>query len=267
MVKKLFFISLFTTYLFGINSLELANNLVNNPAKYSQIELLFKNQSHKDSNGNLNIDTISRILKSNSLLNLTLSNSQSLKLNFKARADSVVFFKIINDALNDAGYTYFITTDLIIKDDFIDYTIRVETKYVLDPGTFYNLLKSSAVFIDNIKKLASNHYEYELNFSNAIMKTNTRLDLNVPKTLEKPFKDYTISLINARSINIKSSDSDNWYPKILFLDRNLNLIKSINSTSKKKVLNEAVPSAASYVIISDMYTLDNIKRGLEVTLK
>ena len=149
MVKKILLIFLLSSQLFALSSLELAKNIVNNSSKKTQLELLFSGQSYTDSNGNLDIDKISRILKTNSLLNLALKNSQSLRLNFKAKADAVLFFKIINDALNDAGYVYFIPTDLLLKDGEIDYTIQVESQYILDPGTFYTLLKSWGVMIMN----------------------------------------------------------------------------------------------------------------------
>ncbi|EJW8939413.1 hypothetical protein OC125_001739, partial [Campylobacter jejuni] len=109
--------------------------------KNSQLELLFSNNSYIDNNGNCDIAKISQILKTNSLIALTLSNPQSLRLNFKAKADEVMFFKILSDVLTDAGYIYFIPTDLILREGNIDYTIQVESQYVLDPGTLYNLLK------------------------------------------------------------------------------------------------------------------------------
>ena len=267
MVKKILLIFLLSSQLFALSSLELAKNIVNNSSKKTQLELLFSGQSYTDSNGNLDIDKISRILKTNSLLNLALKNSQSLRLNFKAKADAVLFFKIINDALNDAGYVYFIPTDLLLKDGEIDYTIQVESQYILDPGTFYTLLKSNSVYIKDIKRVGSYDYEYNLDFNKAQLKTNIDLDLNVPKSLEKPLKDYVLSLKNASSLAIEANEADNWFPKVLFLDKNLNLIKGVKSEVKNNEFLETIPSGAVYAIISDMYSLDNIRRGLKITLK
>ncbi|EHT8208239.1 hypothetical protein KXM65_001013, partial [Campylobacter jejuni] len=108
MVKKIIILTLWVNISFAISSLELAKNLVNNPSKNSQLELLFSNNSYIDNNGNCDIAKISQILKTNSLIALTLSNPQSLRLNFKAKADEVMFFKILSDVLTDAGYIYFI---------------------------------------------------------------------------------------------------------------------------------------------------------------
>lgn len=267
MVKKLFLLLFLASELFAISSLELARNIINNSTSKSQLELLFSGQNYTDSNGNLDIDRISRILKTNSLLNLTLKSPQILRFNFKAKADAVLFFKIINDALNDAGYVYFIPIDLLLKNGEIDYTIQVESQYILDPGTFYSLLKASSVYIEDIKRVGNYDYEYKLNFDKTRLRTNVDVDLNVPKSLEKPFKDYVLSLKNASSLIIEANAADNWFPKVLFLDKNLNLIKGIKSEAKNNQFSQTIPNGAIYAIISDVYSLDNIKRGLKITLK
>ncbi|EAM0131386.1 hypothetical protein LEY40_001542, partial [Campylobacter jejuni] len=179
----------------------------------------------------------------------------------------VMFFKILSDVLTDAGYIYFIPTDLILREGNIDYTIQVESQYVLDPGTLYNLLKENSVYIDNIKRIGAYDYEYDLNFSNAVLKTNTNVNLNTPKSLEKPLKDYVLDLKNATNLIIDANDLDNWFPKIFFLDKNLNLIKAVKSENKNNHFSELIPNGAIYAIVSDMYSLDNIRRGLKITLK
>ncbi|MDO4673604.1 hypothetical protein [Campylobacter sp.] len=265
-MKIALFFVVFCSQIFALSGLDLARNIVGD-AKSSQLNLLFAHQNHTDGNGNLDLDKISRILKTNSLLNLTLPSSRTLTLNFKAKGDAVLFFKIINEALSDAGYVYFTPTDLNLMQDSIDYTIQVESQYILDPGTFYRLLKSSSVYITNVKALSKYDYAYELDFGDARLKTNTNLPLNTPTKLEKPFKDYVLNLKGASTLLVEANAADNWFAKILFLDKNLGLIKAIKSTEKSNSLSQTIPSGAIYAIISDMYNLDNIRRGLTITLK
>lgn len=268
MVKKIILsLVVFISNVFATSSLDFATSIVGDSSKQSQLELLFTNQAYKDDNGNLDIDKISRVLKTNSLLNLNLANPVNLKLTFKAKADAILFFKIINDALNDAGFVYFIPTDFILRDKNINYSISLESQYLLDPGVFYKLLKANSVYIEDIKRIGTYDYEYDLNFDNAVLKTNVNIALNSPKNLEKPLKDYVFSLKDATNLIIDSSNADNWFPKVLFLDKNLNLIKSVKAQNQSKHLSELVPSGAIYVIVSDMYSLDNIRRGLTITLK
>ena len=267
MVKKIIILTLWVNISFAISSLELAKNLVNNSSKNSQLELLFSNNSYIDNNGNCDIAKISQILKTNSLIALTLSNPQSLRLNFKAKADEVMFFKILSDVLTDAGYIYFIPTDLILREGNIDYTIQVESQYILDPGALYALLKDNSVYIDNIKRIGTYDYEYDLNFENAQLNTNIDLKLNSTQALERPLKDYVFTLQGASNLMIDAHDADFWFPKVLFLDKNLNLIKAVKSQAQNNHFSELIPSGAVYAIVSDMYSLDNIRRGLKITLK
>ena len=74
-------------------------------------------------------------------------------------------------------------------------------------------------------------------------------------------------LKNATNLIIDANDLDNWFPKIFFLDKNLNLIKAVKSENKNNHFSELIPNGAIYAIVSDMYSLDNIRRGLKITLK
>ncbi|TKX30801.1 hypothetical protein [Campylobacter estrildidarum] len=267
MVRILFIFIFFFESVFAISSLELAQNLVSNPAKNSQLKLLFSNSSYLDKNGNLNIAQISRVLKTNSLITLNLSTPQTLKLNFRSKSDAVIFFKILSDALMDAGYVYFIPTELILHNENIDYTVEVESQYVLDPGTLYNLLKENSVYIKNVKRVGVYDYQYDLDFDNAKLNTNVNISLNSLAVLERPLKDYIFKTKDASKLVIDASDADFWFPKVLFLDKNLNLIKSVKSNEKNNHFSEFIPSGTCYVVVSDMYSLDNIRRGLRVFLK
>lgn len=76
-----------------------------------------------------------------------------------------------------------------------------------------------------------------------------------------------LDLKNATNLIIDANDLDNWFPKIFFLDKNLNLIKAVKSENKNHHFSELIPNGAIYAIVSDMYSLDNIRRGLKITLK
>lgn len=79
MVKKIFIFLFLANSVFAVSSLELVKNLVANPSKDSQLRLLFPSSGYMDNKGNRDIAKISKILKTNSLINLTLRAS-----NFKA---------------------------------------------------------------------------------------------------------------------------------------------------------------------------------------
>lgn len=269
MVKSLkfaFILAFFALQSFAASSLELARNLIADSNSEAKLKLLFEGKSYVDENGNARWDEIARILKMNSLLSLTLPRSQSLQLSFKAKSNEVVFLKIVNDALNQAGFVLFTPIKLNLQDEMKTYTIRVESRYILDPASFYALLKQNSVLIKNIRKVNAYDYEYELDFSNARLKPNVEKSFNNNIKLQRPLRDYIVNIQGASNLNIRASSMDSWFPKVLFLDKDLNLLKSSISTSKRNRFSSSVPSNAVYVIIGDSYSLDNIRRGLEIQL-
>ena len=80
MVKKIIILILWVNISFAISSLELAKNLVNNPNKNSQLELLFSNNSYIDNNGNCDIAKISQILKTNPNITEAKANELAYKM-------------------------------------------------------------------------------------------------------------------------------------------------------------------------------------------
>lgn len=267
LVFKAVFLSVFGASLaFGANALEMARNLINDPSKDAQLRLLFEGRNFTDSNGYVNLAELTRILKANSLFSLNLPSTKSLELSFKSKAKGVLFVKLINDALNQAGFVYFIPTALSYEKDLSVYKISVESKYVLDPASLYNILKIDSVFIENIKKLSPNAYEYSLDFSNARLKPNVSVPLNDATNLRRPMRDYILLSKGAKRLRVRANASDAWFAKVQFLDKDLNFIQSIESTKKDNEIQESIPQNCAYIILGDTYSLDNIRRGLEVTL-
>lgn len=265
-IKIALLFAFFALQSYGASSFELARNLVANPSSDAKLRLLFDGKNYVDESGRARWDEITRVLKMNSLLSLTLPSSRTLQLSFKAKSNEVVFLKILNEALNQAGFVLFTPVELDLKNDIKKYTIRVESRYILDPASFYAILRQNAVYINAIYKLNEYDYEYELDFSHARLKPNAEASFHSSVKLGRPLRDYVINIQGANTINARASSSDNWFPKVLFLDKNLNLLKSTISTGKSNRFSSAVPSGAVYVVIGDAYNLDNIRRGLEIQL-
>lgn len=265
-LKKTLFFCLFVSEIFAASSLELAQDLVANPNFDAKLKLLFEGKNYVDAQGNAKWDEIARILKMNSLFSSTLTNSRSLQLSFRAKSDALLFIKIINEALNQAGFAYFTPIELSLKGQVKSYTLRVESRYILDPASFYNILKQNFVVIKSIRKVNAYDYDYELDFSKARLKPNTQVTVGVNESLQRPLRDYLIQTQGASSINIKAKAGDNWFPKVLFLDKDLKLIKSTMDSSKRKEFSSSIPSDVVYAIVGDNFNTDNIRRGLEIQL-
>ncbi|TQR30966.1 hypothetical protein DMB92_07020 [Campylobacter sp. MIT 99-7217] len=266
MVKTLFLSLIFISNALAISSLELARNMVNDPNKEAQLKLLFESKSYT-LDGHINVAEITRILKANSLINLNMPGSRNLELTFKSKANGILFLKIINESLNQAGFVYFIPNELSFDRDLLVYKLSIESRYILDPANFYNILKSNSVYIQNIQKINPYTYEYTLDFDRAKLKPNTDINPNQAKKLERPLREYIFLSKNAKKLQILASAGDSWFAKIQFLDKNLNLIQSISLTEVSQEFKGQIPSNTSYIIVGDTFSLDNIRRGLEITLE
>lgn len=265
-IKFALFLCLFVNEIFAASTLELARNLVANPNFEPKLKLLFDGKNYVDNNGNAKWDEITRILKMNSLISFTLPNSKTLELTFEAKSEALLFIKIINEALNQVGFVYFTPVELALKGGTKSYTIRVESRYMLDTASFYNILKQNFVVIKNIQRVSAYNFKYELDFSSAKLKPNASLVMGESVNLQRPLRDYFVNIQGASSIDIKANVADNWFPKILFLDKNLNLIKSTMDSNRRKEFSSSIPNNAVYAIIGDNYNIDNIRRGLEIKL-
>lgn len=266
MFKKIFLLLFLINLCFAQSALSLARHLINDSAKERKLALLFKDQELKDENNKLDIEKIVQILKSNSLIRFNFSEAKELKLSFKSKAEATIFFKIMNDTLAKLGYVYYTPTMLYLNEKNISFEILIKSQYILDPAIFYSFLKKSGVYIDDIKRLSSFDYEYDLDFTKARLSPNTSLELNIEKTLSKPLEDYVFELKTAKRLKITPAINDTWYPKILFLDKNLNLVLSIENTKREKNIDLLIPKKVEYAVVGDNFDLDNIKRGLKIKL-
>ena len=83
--------------------------------------------------------------------------------------------------------------------------------------------------------------------------------------MKKPVEPYWLDVTVISQISMRSHKLDRWYPYILFVDENMKVVSEKKVQTVQKSFAMSVPSAAKYVRISDIYTLDNIKRGLSIS--
>ncbi len=258
--------SLCVSFAAALSSYELARNLVADSSQDSKLHSLFDGKDYVDEAGNANWSEIVRVLKTHAMINFTLKSSRTLELKFIGKSESVVFIKLINEALNQAGFIYFTPIKLDLSSEVKSYTVRVESRYILDPASFYGILRQNFVSITNVRGLNSYDYEYELDFSKARLKTNAQAAINRAVKFARPMKDYVFVVQGAKTLKARASSADSWFPKLFFLDKNLNLVGSALSNEQQNRLSVSVPSKAVYAIMGDSFNLDNIRRGLEVEL-
>ena len=84
-------------------------------------------------------------------------------------------------------------------------------------------------------------------------------------SLKKPLKPYIVRVQNISRISIDSNAGNTWYPSVIFYDNDFNIIEIHEDESLQKSLRISVPKNTKYIKIDDLYTLANLKRGINIT--
>jgi len=82
--------------------------------------------------------------------------------------------------------------------------------------------------------------------------------------LSKNIRAYWLNIKDAKKIQIQSGLNNSWHPYVVLYNKDLKIISSIKRDKKIAKLNINVPSDAVYMKIDDLYTMKNIRDGLEI---
>jgi len=270
LVKNIFLVLLLSTFALA----NLQEKIISFMGEHSYakqenlIKILFKNQNsfYKQSDGNVDSLKVIQVLQKNGLLKLSYNTPMSLHITFVTDKNPLIFTRIISESLEAVGYNYFLTQEAQKSTDQFSWTINLKTKRVIDPTLFAKELEKRGCKIEDIIKKSDEEWVYEIDSHDAKLNAlhlepNTRVDLS------KPIQPYWVASDQAESIKIRTSLADHWFPLVLFLDKGLHLISQTRIDERTYAITLPIPKNCKYIRISDIYTLDNIKRGLRVYLK
>lgn len=261
-MKKLICLFVLASFSYATSSYEIASKLVNDDSKDAKLRLLFPSGSYMQ--GNMpNIKAITQVLKMNSLLTYAYSNATNMQIKFSAKAKAGIFLKAITKAYEQIGINYYLVSEYIKNNDEISVAFTINSKFSIDPGALYEALKKTGVYIIDARR-NQNEFSYELDFSRANIQADFELNKGDLLELTKPLDSYFIKINNISKLIIDRNLNNIWYPKIEFLDKNLNLISTYKSENNFKELNVAVPKMCAYMIVGDAFTLENIRLGLNI---
>lgn len=231
------------------------------------IRILFKDESKfLFSDGSVDDIKVLEKLKESGLLKLFYKDPQKLNLSFYTKNDALIFMRVINEALSSMGYNYFLTKRALKDKDGFVWEIIISTEHIVDPIIFSKKLESRGCFLEAVDRVSENSWEYRINTQNIQIEARI-IEANTTAKLKKPIKPYWINLDGIKSISIVSKIADKWHPSIIFFDEKLHIVKNYQKDKVTNKLKLRVPTDAKYVKITDMYTLDNIKRGVSVYLR
>jgi len=231
------------------------------------IRILFKNKNmFLREDGSVNDIKVLTKLKSSGLLKLFYKKPLKLNLSFLTKNNALIFMRVINEALSSMGYNYFLTKRAVKNSDKFVWDIIISTEHIVDPLILAKRLEERGCFLDSIERVKENAWLYKINSDN--IKINAiEIESNKTVRLKKPIKPYWIDVEDMRSISFASKIADRWHPSIVFYDEKLHIVSDYKRDTAINRLKLKIPRDAKYVKVADLYTLDNIKRGISIYLK
>lgn len=266
MVRKLCLILISTIVL---NASSLDNKIINiigyqtfNENK-GLIDHIFANNG-----SNTNFITILQKLKNNGLLNVGYNSPQNVTITFNINQDPIKSIKIVSDSMKALGYYHYFTKKLEYNENSdLIWTINLKTEAAIDPLMLSKELAKHNSKVVDIKKEGFTSWMYSVDTSYSSLSKAKRLVSGQAMNFRKPLKPYFVKIDSASTILINSKPGNQWFPQVVFYDRHLNILEIIKEDSKQKQMILPVPNDTRYIKIDDIYTLANLKRGLNVTIK
>jgi hypothetical protein len=218
-------------------------------------------------NGRVDIIKVAKTLKDNGLLNIFFDKPTNIEFEFKTDTNHLLFMKIMSDSLKAIGYNFILTKSASKTKEGFSWKISLKAEYLIDPVLFSKELNKRGGFIENIYKKSDVSWIYDINVVNGFLANTIKAKRNNVVDLKKSVDDYLLSITSGKRLSIKSHRLNSWYPNIVFYDSKLNILKIFKLDQKQYRLLVSIPSGTKYIKVSDMYTLSNIKRGLDILIK
>lgn len=232
------------------------------------VKILFKPEAsfYRKSDGNVDSLKVIQVLHDNGLLKLFYNSPIFLHIKFITDKNPLIFTRVIGESLEAMGYNYFLTEEAEKSENQFLWVINLKTNRIINPILFAQELQKRGCTIEDVIKDSDDHWEYKIDSKDAKLNT-IKLANDVSTDLSKPIQPYWIENNNAKSIKIRTSLADHWYPLVLFLDSGLHLISQTKINERTYAITLKVPKDCKYIRVGDIFTLDNIKHGLTIYLK
>ncbi len=268
-MKVALFIIIFSSFLWGYSFEKEIISLIGKENYYSNrglINLLFKDKEKFLQGNKTDLAQISKVLEENNLLNLKLGKISDIELSFATKQkNSLLFVKIVKEVLSSIGYSNTLTKKAIKDSSGFLWTISLRTRTMIDPYQIVKEFSKRGAIVERIKRNSKFSYRYDVDIFDAKVNAISPPP-NQALRLKKPLKPYWIDVYGAKSIKIVSLGGNRWHPYIVFYDSNLKIIDNYTKERKSYNISIKIPRGARYIKISDLYTLQNIKRGMKITV-
>lgn len=232
------------------------------------IHLLFQDETKFILDDKIEYLKLFEVLQQNGLLNLRLNSPTDIKVEFKMLNKNIKAFKILNDTLQTLGYRYFFTNGMAMnQNNELFWSIIFKAEYMIDPVIFIKELRANNCKVNNLVVNSANHWQYEIDFENARLDKAMKIEKNEKIQFSKPLRAFFLQVDEGKQLQVISKPLNNWYPHIVFFDKDLTILGVIKEDKEYKGLKATVPEGTKYIKVTDLYNLINIKRGLTIIVR
>jgi len=235
-------------------------------AKKDFINVIFDPKSAFYINERVDALKVVETLKENGLLNLFFKKPQEFQLNFKTNGAPLFLVKIMGDALRNIGYFRYVTTASVLDASEFTWSITIRSEYATDPLILQKELQKSGCSIVDIEKNKANEWSYVVDINGGYLNVKVLEDAQEVK-LRRSLYAHWLDISKIRTLRVKSSRRNNWYPYIAYYDASLHLLKLTKENRIFRNITLKMPKNAKYIRISDLYTLKNVKDELTLMPK
>ncbi|RXJ98076.1 hypothetical protein CRU98_11195 [Arcobacter sp. CECT 8986] len=271
MIKKIFLLSLFTLTLYANTLDDKIENLIGKfeYLKHKNlINYIFKNENDYFIGNSIDYIKVIKKLQENGLLKLKLDKPKDIYIKFNTNSAPTKSLKILKDTLKSLGFYYYFTQTLKYDTQNLNWEIKLKTEAAIDPLILANELYKQNCRVANINREGEDRWEYSIDTTFSKLNNSILMTANEKKYLTKPLKPYLIKLNeNISKLIILSKVLNSWFPKVVFYDKDLNILDIVKQDKLHNKLSLDVPVNTKYIKIDDLYTLINIRRGLTIITK
>jgi len=272
MVKFLFLLFFYITLVFSqqLSAEDLLSSKIQSfisVNKYREnkafINVIFEPKSAFYKNGRVDALKVVSTLKENGLLNLYFKKPQEFQLNFKTSGSPIFFVKIMSDTLRNIGYYRYVTTASNLDASEFTWSIALKSEYITDPLILNDELHKSNCKIVDIQRNTPKEWTYVIDMSRAKLQVPLLMPGKKLKLKHSLYAQW-LNVSHISKLNINSSQRNSWHPYIAYYDSSLHLIKIIKKDKVHHFLSLKIPKNATYIKISDLYTLKNVHDALKL---
>ena len=232
--------------------------------KLNFINVIFEPRSSYYKSDRVDTIKVIKTLEDNGLLKLFFDSPQEINLDFQTSGSPLFFVKLMGDTLRNIGYYRYVTTASSLDAEAFSWSISLDSEYATDPLVLQNELSKSGCTIVDIQRKSATDWTYVIDMMGAHLNL-PQLQRSKQLKLKHSLYAHWLNCGNIEKLSIRSSRRNHWYPYIAYYDTSLHLLKVIKKDEKRLKILLHIPKRATYMKISDMYTLKNVKDELVLT--